>query len=70
MLNELQIRYALSSEQAAALKRLISEHLSAAIALSWSGGGDPEDVPLLQAEASYARLKLERFIAKLVKEGM
>jgi hypothetical protein len=65
----IQIQHSLSPEQAAQLNALIDAHVQAQIADSWKGGGDPNDIPLIEAEAEVARLKLERFINKLVEVG-
>ena len=65
----IQIQHSLSDQQAQQLHTLIAAYVEAQIADSWKGGGDPNDIPIIEAEAEVAKLKLERFIAKLVESG-
>ena len=58
----------ISAEQADNLRTLINEFTGASINMSWAGGGDPLDIPLLEATLALAEAKLERFIANLVRE--
>lgn len=48
---------------------VLMEHIEiykeAAIKESWSGGGDPTDVPLLEAELELATLKLEKHVQQM-----
>ncbi len=55
----------MTGTQAQRLKRLIDERVKAAIAESWSGGGDPADVPALEAALKLAEAKLEHYINHL-----
>jgi hypothetical protein len=47
---------------------LIAAYTEASIQESWKGGGDPLDVPVLEAELALARLKLEAHIATRERE--
>lgn len=44
------------------LGTLIAEYAEAYVADSWKGGGDPESIPLIEAQLEVARLKLEEHI--------
>ena len=55
------VRLALKSD----LHNLIHEYTDHAIAESWKGGGDPADIPVLEAQLELARTKLERHIDKV-----
>lgn len=50
------------------LLRLIRSYTDAAISESWSGGGHPSDVPVLEAERALAEVRLLRFVEKLQEE--
>lgn len=65
----IQVQHSLSEAQAEQLLALIAAHVQAQVADSWCGGGDPDDIPLIEAEAKVAQARLERFIAKLVQAG-
>lgn len=65
----IQVQHSLSAAQAKTLRILIREHAQAQVALSWAGGGDPLDVPSLEASAALAAANLEAFIARLVRDG-
>jgi len=54
---------------AAQLSELIKKHVDAQVADSWKGGGDPSDIPIIEAEAELARVKLIAFIERLVREA-
>ena len=66
---KIQIVYALSDAQVIALQELIACHVAAQTALSWVGGSDPDDTPVIEAEAVLAQAKLQLFIDRLVKVG-
>lgn len=66
---QIQIQHALSDEQAARLVELIADHVTAQVAMSWAGGSDPDDRPVIEAEAVLAQAKLQQFIDRLVKGG-
>lgn len=66
---KIQIQFALSDEQAARLGGLIADHVTAQVAMSWAGGSDPDDRPVIEAEAVLAQAKLQQFIDRLVKGG-
>lgn len=65
----MQVHYALSDAQAKTLRILAREHAQAQVALAWAGGGDPADVPVIEAEALLAEARLSAFIARLVRDG-
>lgn len=64
-----RVESSLSSDQASRLHELISELVAAEVADSWKGGGDPVDVPVVEAELALAKANLVNFIAKLVRNG-
>lgn len=47
------------------LMALIQEYTEAAIQESWKGGGDPADIPILEAELELSRSKLNRHMEKM-----
>lgn len=61
----IQIQHALSDEQAIRLMELIVDHVAAQVALSWAGRSDPDDRPVIEAEATLAQAKLQQFIDRL-----
>lgn len=68
-MTRIQIQFALSDEQSARLTELIADHVIAQVALSLAGGSDPDDRPVIEAEAALAQAKLRQFIDRLVKGG-
>lgn len=50
------------------LRRLISEYVDAAIAESWKGGGDPAEMPLLEAREQLAKAQLEVHIHRMERD--
>lgn len=50
------------------LEQLIKNYTEAVVADSWKGGGDPADIPLIEATLELERLKLERHIDKMKQE--
>lgn len=50
------------------LRFLISEYVDAAVAESWKGGGDPADIPVLDAQLELAKAKLYGHIEKMERE--
>jgi hypothetical protein len=50
------------------LRLCIAQHAAAQVADSWSGGGDPLDVPVLEAEAKAAAARLEAELKKPERE--
>jgi len=65
----IQIRHGLSKELGEQLMKLVGEHVQAQVAESWKGGGDPTDIPIIEAEAALAEAKLVKFVTNLVREG-
>lgn len=63
------VQHSLSDAQAATLRLLIGEHVQAQVALSWAGGGDPLDTPVLESQAALAEAQVSAFIARLVRDG-
>ena len=47
------------------LRDAINEHRNAAIEDSWKGGGDPEDIPLIEADLVRTRRKLHRTLREI-----
>ena len=68
-MGKIQIVHTLHEQQADGLRRLIEAHVEAQVALSWNGANDPEDMPVVAAEADLAMARMNRFINKLVVEG-
>lgn len=64
-----QIVHALSKQQAAELRRLIGAFVRESLSDSWKSGGDPDDVPVIEAELAASKARLERFIIHLMKSG-
>lgn len=56
----------MNGTQAQCLKKLVIELVKAAVAESWSGGGDPADIPALEAQLALAQAKLDHYINHLV----
>lgn len=50
------------------LRGLILCHVDAAIADSWKGGGDPEEMPILEMEVKIALMRLENHITNMRRE--
>lgn len=50
------------------LEELIGKYADAVVADSWKGGGDPQDIPLVEAQLLVAKLELERYIELLKQE--
>jgi hypothetical protein len=55
-------------DQWAELMRRIEEYRDAAIAESWKGGGDPVDVPAIDAQLQLAEALLNSHIEKMKRE--
>lgn len=51
--------------QATQLKGAITHLVNAAVNDSWSGAGDPADVPIFAAELETAKLRVDAMITKL-----
>ena len=66
--SSLRIVNRLAASQAEQLRVAILQHVNAQVAESWKGGGDPADVPLIEAEAQVAMLRLERLIDQLTED--
>lgn len=52
----------------AKLVRLISQYAAAEVADSWSGGGDPEEIPLRKLELKLTRERLNYHIRDMKRE--
>lgn len=65
----IRVQHSLSEAQASELRTLIAAHVTAQVSDSWAGGGDPLDVPVVQAAAALAEAELGAFIARLVRDG-
>lgn len=50
------------------LLELIGDYRDAAIAESWKGGGDPEDIEVLELQLSLSTAKLNSHIEKMKRE--
>jgi len=50
------------------LRELIAEYKEAAIGESWKGGGDPLDIPVLEAQLTLAEMKLHCHIEQMKRE--
>lgn len=55
----------MNSTQAQRLRKLINELVKAAIADSWSGGGDPADIPAIEAHLALRQAQLDHYINHL-----
>lgn len=47
------------------LMQLVREYAEAETADSWKGGGDPVDIPLIEAQLELARVRLEAHVTKM-----
>lgn len=47
------------------LRQLIASYAEAAIAESWKGGGDPEEIPILEMELAIAKQKIENHLKRM-----
>lgn len=65
----IQIEHSLSAAQAETLLDLVSTLVAAEVAHSWKGGGDPCDIPVIEAELALARAKLDAFVTRLVAKN-
>lgn len=50
------------------LMRFIQNYADAQEANSWKGGGDPADVPVIEAQLQLAKAQLEQFIEILRRD--
>lgn len=50
------------------LDELVDTYATAAIADSWSGGGDPADVPVIQADLLKSKYAVDAQIVKIRRE--
>lgn len=57
----------MSPSQATALKAAIKNLVSAEVANSWKGAGDPADIPFIEADLRAARTRVETYINKLTE---
>lgn len=53
--------------QQAKLLELIEAFANARVEASWAGGGDPADVPLLEADLREAHIELTSYIQELTE---
>lgn len=65
----IRVQHSLSEGLATELQSLIASHVRAQINLSWVGGGDPLDAPVVKAQAELDKAELDAFIARLVRDG-
>jgi hypothetical protein len=56
------------NEEFSILRQLIGEYKDAAIADSWKGGGDREDITVLECELALALAKLDSHINKMERD--
>lgn len=60
----------LTKAEAAKLRRAVTRYVRARIEHSWKGGGDPADIPAINAEYKAARIAYHSTIAHLtIKEA-
>ena len=52
------------------LEQLIKNYADAVVTESWKGGGDPADIPVIDAMLELERIKLQRHIDKMKQEFM
>jgi len=48
------------------LRRRLKRYVEAAIAESWKGGGDPDNIPEINAELRFASASLKEVISELM----
>lgn len=65
----IQIESSLTKKQAEQLRRCINAYVKASIAYSWRGGGDPLDIPCIEANYKLQKAALDAFINKFVRYG-
>ena len=58
----------MTKKERSQLQSLISKHVAAQVALSWSGSQDPEDREIIKANAEYAKRKLYNWISMRVDQ--
>lgn len=56
-------------DQAIKLRELIADYRDAEIADSWKGGGDPADIPGIEADLREAKTALEVFIHTITEDA-
>ena len=57
----------MTNQERRKLQALIRKHVSAQVALSWSGSQEPEDRPIIEAKAAEAKARVNNYLAMLVK---
>lgn len=57
----------ITPRQAHKLERLIQLVVDAEVANSWKGGGDPADIPEIEAALTIARMRLKKLITELTE---
>ena len=58
----------MNKQQAKQLKVAIQELVDAEVADSWKGGGDPADIPIIEAELKACRIVVSALIAAQVEK--
>ena len=62
---KIQIKHLLSHAQVLELHGHVAELMRTAVAESWTGGGDPDDAPVIEAELALAKARFDCFVARL-----
>lgn len=55
----------LTEKEAKKLNGLIHKLIQAEVTDSWKGGGDPQDIPIIEAELKIARLQVKKYLQEL-----